>query len=179
MPPRCDAWSIFVSSDGRQRDLERAEQAEAEHDEHQRDEPVHPGIRSELHDTERTQERLSPESIAVNMTTMPRQNRIACTQALRGLFRKNDSVIGIIGNTQGVKIAASPKPNATSRKLAETLVGRSLCCGLGLRAAGLLLAGELGVAGGHDDSAWRLRRIDVDLAVSVVFRGRHSLSVHA
>ena len=28
-------------------------------------------------------------------------------------------MIGIIGNTHGVKIAASPKPNATSRKLAK------------------------------------------------------------
>ena len=32
-PPRCEAWSILVSSDGGNSDLKRAEQAEAEDDE--------------------------------------------------------------------------------------------------------------------------------------------------
>ena len=39
------------------------------------------------------------------------------------LFRKNDMVIGIMGNTQGVKIEASPKPKATPRKASSEVSG--------------------------------------------------------
>ncbi len=58
-----------------------------------------------------------------NSTTMPSENTAACTMlAFRDpvcRLRKNDMVIGIIGNTHGVKIAASPKPKATSRNMAN------------------------------------------------------------
>src|SRR5579862_3730063 len=37
-------------------------------------------------------------------------------------FRKNETVMGIIGKTQGVNTAASPNPNAVSAK------ARSPCC---------------------------------------------------
>ena len=60
-----------------------------------------------------------------NSTMMPRQKISACVTLSRrdpdGRFRKNDMVIGIIGNTQGVKIAARPKPNAVSRKSRKIL----------------------------------------------------------
>jgi hypothetical protein len=36
-----------------------------------------------------------------------------------GRFRKKDIVIGIMGKTQGVKIAAMPRPNASSRNPAN------------------------------------------------------------
>src|SRR3954447_21399700 len=56
-------------------------------------------------------------------TMMPRQNTSACTMLSRllpdGRLRKYDMVIGIIGKTQGVKMDASPKPNATARKAAR------------------------------------------------------------
>src|SRR4051794_11996367 len=52
--------------------------------------------------------------IPVNSTIIPRQNTTACA-TLDWRFRKYDIVIGIIGNTHGVKIEASPKPKATSR----------------------------------------------------------------
>src|ERR1044072_2673706 len=35
-------------------------------------------------------------------------------------FRKNDIVMGIIGNTQGLKMVSSPKPNATARNAARS-----------------------------------------------------------
>ena len=46
---------------------------------------------------------------------MPSENTSACTIPPRW-FRKNETVIGIIGNTHGVKIDARPNPNAVSRK---------------------------------------------------------------
>ena len=58
----------------------------------------------------------SPE----NSTMIPRQKTTACVTESRRLpecrLRKYDMVMGIIGNTQGVKMEASPNPNATSRK---------------------------------------------------------------
>src|SRR5437016_6247235 len=51
-------------------------------------------------------------------TTIPRQNTIACDNAFLRV-RKNETVIGIIGKTQGVKIDASPAPNAVRRNQAK------------------------------------------------------------
>src|SRR6185295_7281674 len=45
---------------------------------------------------------------------MPDENTTACKIPPRW-FRKNETVMGIIGNTQGVKIAASPSPKAVIR----------------------------------------------------------------
>ena len=73
----------------------------------------------------------------------PEAEQDRLTHALRVLFRKNDSVIGIIGKTQGVKMAARPKPNATSRKLRQTLVAGFVSVGAAEWPAAL--AGELGV----------------------------------
>src|SRR5580700_4955552 len=53
---------------------------------------------------------VTPNPRAQNSTTMPSENTIACRIPPRS-FRKNETVIGIIGQTQGVKIAASPNPN--------------------------------------------------------------------
>ena len=62
---------------------------------------------------------VNPKPIAVNKSMIPRQNTSACRTACPRVgfpwFRKNDMVIGIIGNTQGVKMEASPKPKASSR----------------------------------------------------------------
>ena len=44
---------------------------------------------------------------------------------------KYDMVIGIIGKTQGVKMAASPKPKARARNAGKAAVSR---CGVGCRA---------------------------------------------
>src|SRR5579883_729342 len=49
---------------------------------------------------------------------IPRQNVIACANPPR-CPTKYDIVIGIIGKTQGVKIAASPNPKASTRKAAS------------------------------------------------------------
>jgi hypothetical protein len=55
----------------------------------------------------------------VNRTMIPRQNNPAClrlcARVMPSLFKKKESVMGIIGNTHGVKIAANPNPNATRR----------------------------------------------------------------
>src|SRR5260370_31933989 len=55
----------------------------------------------------------------VNRTTIPRQNTTACKTPSRRLpdcrFTKYETVKGIIGKTQGVKMAASPAPNAVRR----------------------------------------------------------------
>ena len=45
---------------------------------------------------------------------MPDENTTACKIPPRW-FRKNETVIGIIGKTQGVKIAARPSPKAVIR----------------------------------------------------------------
>jgi hypothetical protein len=53
-----------------------------------------------------------------NSTTIPRQKSTAWKTLSRRVpcrFRKNDMVMGIMGKTQGVKMAARPKPKATSR----------------------------------------------------------------
>jgi hypothetical protein len=67
---------------------------------------------------------VTPIPTIENRTTMPQQNN---TAPRNGAPRpelcpptKNDRVIGIIGNTQGVKSAASPNPNATSTKCEST-----------------------------------------------------------
>src|ERR1039457_5340188 len=58
-----------------------------------------------------------------NSTTMPRQKTTAWITPSRRppdcRFRKYDMVMGIIGNTQGVKIEASPNPNASTKKAAQ------------------------------------------------------------
>src|SRR5580704_14343051 len=55
----------------------------------------------------------------VNRTTIPRQNTTACSTPSRRLpvcrFIKYDTVNGIMGKTQGVKMAASPAPKAVSK----------------------------------------------------------------
>ena len=113
---------------GGKSNLERAEQAQSEHDEHERDEPIHPRIRSSCTTPKGPSTAVTSSPIAVNMKTMPRQKRMACRRA-PGLFRKNDSVIGIIGNTQGVKMAARPKPKARRRKAGEILIGTGVWWG--------------------------------------------------
>ena len=54
------------------------------------------------------------------MTMIPRQNSTAWNTPSRFSpscrFTKYETVNGIIGKTQGVKMAASPAPNAVSRK---------------------------------------------------------------
>ncbi len=57
---------------------------------------------------------VTPSPSAQNNTMIPSENTIACRIPPRS-FRKNETVIGIIGNTQGVKIDASPSPNAVSK----------------------------------------------------------------
>ena len=56
---------------------------------------------------------------AVNRSTMPRQKttacRTACARDSPAWLRKNDRMIGIIGKTQGVKMAAKPKLKASRR----------------------------------------------------------------
>ena len=90
--------------------------------------------------------RPSPE----NSTMIPRQKTTACATPSRrppaGRFRKYDMVMGIMGKTQGVKMEARPKPNATSRNAPKP-------CGLGLRPsrpalprAGLASAYPAGIA---------------------------------
>src|SRR5258706_4166448 len=55
----------------------------------------------------------------VNRTTIPRQNTTACNTPSRRVlvcrFTKYETVKGIIGKTHGVKMAASPAPNAVRR----------------------------------------------------------------
>src|SRR5437016_4952268 len=55
----------------------------------------------------------------VNRTMIPTQNTTACNTPSRRVpdcrFTKYETVNGIIGKTQGVKIAASPAPNAVRR----------------------------------------------------------------
>src|SRR6478672_6579577 len=55
---------------------------------------------------------------------MPDENTNACKIPPRWL-RKNETVIGIIGNTQGVKIAASPSPKAVIRNAGRPPVAAS------------------------------------------------------
>src|SRR5260370_42112398 len=77
-----------------------------------------------------------------NSTIIPRQNTAAWNTLSRrvadGLFRKNDMVIGIIGKTQGVKIASKPAPNAKARKGVNP-------CSSGLGAEGAAEAGAPGL----------------------------------
>jgi hypothetical protein len=58
----------------------------------------------------------TPNPSRQNSTTIPSENTSAWTSPPRW-FKKNDTVIGIIGKTHGVKIAASPKPNAVSKNV--------------------------------------------------------------
>ncbi len=55
----------------------------------------------------------------VNSTMIPSEKTVACTTPSRRLpdcrFRKYDTVNGIIGKTQGVKIAATPPKKAVKR----------------------------------------------------------------
>ena len=89
-------------------------------------------------------------------------------------FRKYDIVIGIIGNTQGVKIDARPKPRAVSRK--------------GNKSSSLPPAGFTGTAALGDTSiipagtgkAAAAPAATVNVATAVFFfGGRHSFDVHA
>ena len=65
---------------------------------------------------------------------MPDENTTACRIPPRW-FRKNETVMGIIGNTHGVKIAARPSPNAVIRN-----VGRPPAVVPDWRTAGFRLA---------------------------------------
>src|SRR5689334_11616057 len=67
---------------------------------------------------------VTPKPKAQNKTTMPDENTNACKIPPRW-FRKNETVIGIIGNTQGVKIAASPNPKAVIRNAGRPLAAAS------------------------------------------------------
>src|SRR5689334_2781184 len=51
---------------------------------------------------------------------MPDENTTACKIPPRW-FRKKETVMGIIGNTQGVKIAARPSPKAVIRNASKPL----------------------------------------------------------
>src|SRR4051794_23233594 len=117
--------------------------------------------------------------IPVNNTTIPRQNSAACfsdsPRDTPSRFRKKLSVIGIIGKTHGVKIAASPNPNATRRNVARLWS----CGGLPELAA---LPGAA-AAGGFDHSVYPAGGVNAEVftaagstlsaAVRVVFFGRH------
>ena len=108
--------------------------------------------------------RPSPE----NSTTIPRQNTTACILLPLSRFRKNETVMGTMGKTQGVKIAASPKPNATSKNGARppeacgcTAPGRASLNPAGMLTAAIFAAGSM-----------------VTAAVTVSRPGTHSLSLH-
>ena len=71
-----------------------------------------------------------------NSTTIPSENSAASPtlfpREAAGLFRKYETVIGIIGKTQGVNSAARPIPNATSMKTARPCEdGVAGCAGTG------------------------------------------------
>ena len=103
-------------------DLEGAQQAEAEGQEHERDEAVDPGIRADLHDAEWTEDGRRRQPQAGEQDHDAQAEYDACMSdpaAPDCRFRKNDIVIGIIGKTQGVKMGGSPKPNAASRNVAS------------------------------------------------------------
>src|SRR5579862_5229806 len=56
----------------------------------------------------------TPKPSAQNNTMIPRQKTSACAMPPRW-FRKNETVIGIMGKTHGVKMVARPNPKAASR----------------------------------------------------------------
>src|SRR6266496_5803809 len=68
-------------------------------------------------------------------TIMPRQNTIACDNAFFRV-RKNDTVIGIIGKTHGVKIEATPAPKAVRRNQAKLSLPVLGGAGAGCEAVG-------------------------------------------
>ena len=59
-PPRCDAWSIFVSSEDGRVISNAPSRLRPKTTKTSGDKPVHPRIRSKLHDAERTEQRPSP-----------------------------------------------------------------------------------------------------------------------
>src|SRR5580698_11403701 len=58
---------------------------------------------------------VTPNPRAQNSVTMPSENTTACRIPPRWP-RKKETVMGIIGNTQGVKTDSRPMPNAVRRK---------------------------------------------------------------
>ena len=63
-PPFCEARSRLVRIPDGNGDLEGAQQAQSEHEKHQRDETVHPRVRAQLHDAERPEQRRGRETHA-------------------------------------------------------------------------------------------------------------------
>src|ERR1700735_5729056 len=82
----------------------------------------------------------------VNKTMMPRQKTIACNTPSRlppdWRFKKNETVNGIMGKTQGVKMAASPAPNAIRKKPRP----EDCCTGAGEAVVGVIGVDAAGVA---------------------------------
>src|SRR6202162_6621681 len=76
----------------------------------------------------------------VNKTTIPRQKTTACSRPSRRLpvcrLIKYDTVNGIMGKTQGVKMAASPAPKAVSKNRPKPDDCDAGAIGVGLAAVG-------------------------------------------
>ena len=142
----------FGEQAGGQRDFERAQQAEREDAEDQCDESVDPWIGAELNDAEGSDGGGDAESQGAEQDDdAEARTRAACTSPPRW-FRKKETVIGIIGKTQGVKIAASPSPKAVSRNVAR-LSGRGWRRGVRWRWRGRGCAGfHFGVSGGDGEA---------------------------
>ena len=118
----------------------------------------------------------SPIAVKQHNDSQAEERRLPQRLAPRCRFKKNESVIGIIGKTHGVKIAARPNPKATRRKL-QTLGSR--CLRRGSRQSRAPLAGELGVAAGIACAPVPAAGSTFKLQAQRDLRGRHSLSVQA
>lgn len=107
---------------------------------------------------------------------IPRQNTTAWTMLSRlppdCRLRKYDMVIGIIGKTQGVKIARSPNPKATNRNAARPW---SWADGAGVApgAGGLASTYSAGMVTEAEVAAGSIFR----LAAPVHFPGTHCVSL--
>ena len=77
------------------------------------DKRVDPKFALNMNHAERAQNAVPPIPTPQTARMMPSENTTACINPPL-CPRKKDTVIGIMGNTQGVKMAASPMPNAVS-----------------------------------------------------------------
>src|SRR5271156_3818194 len=88
----------------------------------------------------------------VKKTMTPTQKTTACMMPSRRLpvcrFRKYDTVNGIMGKTQGVKIAASPAPKAVSKNKPKSAdCGAGVVMGAGVEAVDVAAAPDAGLTG--------------------------------
>ena len=90
---------------------------------------------------------------------MPSEKTTACRIPPRW-FRKNETVMGIIGNTQGVKMAARPSPKAVIRNVGRLPVfaGGGRLCGSVDDLDGCCAGFDFGVSG-RDHVRGRGRRL--------------------